>query len=65
MKKLELIQMENLDGGRCTKTTTKILVGVAAATIGVATGGLGALLFVAWDLYQIADTMGSGECQDW
>ena len=43
MKKLELNQMENLQGGECTKSATKVLLATAAITMAVATGGLFAI----------------------
>ena len=64
MKTLELNQMENIEGGDCTKTSTKILMGAASAVVGAATGDIG-LIFMAWALYEVADTMTSEECQDW
>jgi Na+/glutamate symporter len=64
MKTLELKQMEELQGGECTKTTTKVLMTVASATVGVLTGGIG-LIFAAWSMYELADTMASQECEEW
>jgi hypothetical protein len=64
MKTLDLNQMENIEAGYCTKTSTKILMGAAAAVVGAATGGIG-LIFMGWALYGVADIMTSEECQDW
>lgn len=64
MKKLELNQMEAFQGGECTKTATKVLMGVASAVVGAATGGIG-LVFMAWALYEVADTMTSEVCEEW
>lgn len=67
MKTLELNQMENLEGGEyngCTKTSTKILMGIAAAAVGAATGGIG-LLFGGWAFYQAMEAGTSGECENW
>lgn len=63
MRKLEFQEMENINGGECYKTATKVLVGAAGVTIGVLTGGLGALAFAAWGMYELADTMTSG-CEE-
>jgi hypothetical protein len=56
MKKLELNQMENLHGGECMKTATKVLMASAAIVAGALTGGIG-YLFMAWGLYTLPDTM--------
>ena len=54
--------MENISGGYCTKTATKVLMGLAGATIGVATGGLG-YIFGAWAFYSMLDSMDT--CEEW
>tara|TARA_R110002033_G_C3890885_1_gene238824 strand:- start:3775 stop:3969 length:195 start_codon:yes stop_codon:yes gene_type:complete len=64
MKTLELNQMEELQGGYCTKTATKVLMGAASAVVGAATGGIG-LIFMAWAIYEMADTMTSETCENW
>ncbi len=62
MKKLDLIQMETVNGGYCTKTATKILMASASATIAAATGNI---FWAAWSLFTVADLMTSGECENW
>jgi len=59
---MNLNEMENISGGECAKTATKVLMASASAAIGIATGGIG-LLFGAWALYTVADTMTSG-CEE-
>ena len=67
MKTLELNQMVKVNGGDCTKTSTKILIGLGAAAYGtfvLATGGLGGLFGLA-SFYFAMDGALSGECENW
>lgn len=62
MKNLSIERMENLNGGYCTKTTTMVLLTAAGGMVSAATGNI---FWTAVALYEIADTIGSGECENW
>lgn len=62
MKSLDLNQMEIVQGGECTKTATIVLMAMAGAAYGVATGGVG-YIFGGWALFTMLDNMET--CQEW
>jgi hypothetical protein len=66
MKKLELNQMENLEGGKyCTKEATGILLATGTLFFVAATGGLGAFALAGFSFYLSIDSAASGSCTSW
>ncbi|WP_434980145.1 hypothetical protein [Daejeonia sp. YH14] len=62
MKKLDLVQMENLRGADCPLMAAGIIVGFAGAAIAVATGGVGTILLAGASYYLTLDGIGRGGC---
>ena len=66
MKKLELNQMENLEGGKyCTKEAVGVLLATGSLIFAAATGGLGALAIAGFSYYLQMDSIKSGSCTSW
>lgn len=68
MKKLELKQRENLEGGKssyCTKEATGLLLGAGCFVFAAATGGIGALAVAGLSFYLAADSAAGGACSSW
>ncbi|MNE52925.1 hypothetical protein D3C80_1476230 [compost metagenome] len=59
MKKLELVQMEGLEGGRCTPTDAQAQILIMGAVGGMLFGPLGAL---GYGLFAIYVTDGGSHC---
>jgi hypothetical protein len=66
MKKLELNQMENLEGGKyCTKEAVGTLIALGSLAFVAATGGLGAIALAGFSFYLQMDSIASGSCTSW
>ena len=60
MKKLELNQMEIINGGECTKTATKMLVTMGGTFVAAATGNI---FMIGWGIFTMYDMVGN--CEEW